>query len=105
MSTENPCASLSAPTSGSSADWGTSCTTRHERQTVCAWGGEVVEWFGAEDSDAPASVTRIGEPDSAAGWIAWIAIGAVVLAVVALGLALRPSDSRTGAKGDAVTVP
>jgi uncharacterized protein YcnI len=52
-------------------------------------GGEVVEWFGPEESEAPASVTRIrgagGVPASA-----WIAAAAILLAILALGLALRP---------------
>ncbi len=52
-------------------------------------GGEVVEWAGPEDSDTPASVTRV---TAGGGWpsSAWIASGALLLALLALGVALRP---------------
>ncbi len=56
-------------------------------------GGEVVEWAGPEDSDTPASVTRV---TAGGGWpsSAWIASGALLLALLALGVALRPGKPR-----------
>lgn len=62
------------------------------RQTYA--GGEVVEWFGAEDSDTPASVTHIRTNDGS-GFrdSGWIATAALLLAIVALGLALRTTKS------------
>lgn len=57
-------------------------------------GGEVVEWSGPEGSEAPASITRIAEPeeiaDGRSGWHAWAAVAGLLLALLALGLALRP---------------
>jgi uncharacterized protein YcnI len=57
-------------------------------------GGEVVEWAGPEGSDAPASMTRIAEPrevpDRGSGWPIWSAVAAALIALLALGLALRP---------------
>ena len=51
-------------------------------------GGEVVEWTGPEDSETPASVTRV---TAGGGWpaSAWLAAAALLLAIVALGLAMR----------------
>ena len=59
--------------------------------------GEKVEWTGAPGSKAPASVTAIAVPDTAAAkgevpagpvsWVPWAALG---VGVVALGLGLRP---------------
>lgn len=55
--------------------------------------GEKVEWTGEEGSKQPASVTTIAAPVTAAPassntpWVAW---GALAVAVVALGLAIRP---------------
>lgn len=60
-------------------------------------GGEVVEWAGPEDSETPASVTRVAMDD---GWpaSAWIASAALLLAILALGIALRSGKgSPTGA--------
>ena len=56
-------------------------------------GGEVVEWAGPEDSDTPASVTLVR---SAGGWQAgtWLAAAALVIGLIALGLALRHPASR-----------
>ncbi len=59
-------------------------------------GGEVVEWSGPEGSDTPASITRIAEGTgefTAAGWSTWAAGAALLLALLALGLALRPRRS------------
>ncbi|MGH7565785.1 MAG: YcnI family protein [Gemmatimonadota bacterium] len=59
-------------------------------------GGEVVEWAGPEGSDAPASVTRVTAGDEASsgfGWPAWAAGAALLLSILALGLALRPSKT------------
>ena len=59
-------------------------------------GGEVVEWSGPEGSDTPASVTRIaGETGGigSAGWSTWAAGAALLLALLSLGLALRPRRS------------
>jgi hypothetical protein len=52
-------------------------------------GGEVVEWAGPEDSETPASVTRVR---AEGGWpaSAWLATAALLLSILALGLALRP---------------
>jgi uncharacterized protein YcnI len=51
--------------------------------------GEVVEWAGPEDSETPASVTRVR---AERGWPVslWLAAAALLLAILALGLALRP---------------
>lgn len=60
-------------------------------------GGEVVEWSGPEGSDAPASVTRIGEPGAAvtggSGRPGWVAVAALLLALLALGVSLRPGKT------------
>ncbi|HJU86553.1 MAG TPA: DUF1775 domain-containing protein [Gemmatimonadota bacterium] len=52
--------------------------------------GEVVEWAGPEDSEAPASVTRVTA--GGGGWpaSAWLAVAGLALAILALGVALRP---------------
>lgn len=52
-------------------------------------GGEVVEWAGPEGSDTPASVTRVTTGDGRAMG-AWLGAAALVVGLVALGLALRP---------------
>jgi uncharacterized protein YcnI len=53
-------------------------------------GGERVEWTGAEDSETPASVTRVrGKERVDLSW--WLAGAALVLALTSLGLALRPA--------------
>lgn len=59
-------------------------------------GGEVVEWSGPEGSETPASVTRVTADtpgDGAAGWTAWAAGAALLLALLALGVALRRSGA------------
>ena len=60
-------------------------------------GGEIVEWFGPEGSDAPASITRIAAAGTgeitATGLSTWAAGAALLLALLALGLALRPRRS------------
>lgn len=55
--------------------------------------GEVVEWAGPEGSEAPASVTRVSAGGD--GWPAgaWLASASLILAILALGVALRPSRS------------
>lgn len=52
-------------------------------------GGEVVEWAGPEDSDTPASVTRVTA--GGGGWpaSAWLAGAALLVALIALGFVLR----------------
>ena len=56
-------------------------------------GGEVVEWSGPEGSDAPASVTRVAAGDAGApAWPLWVAGAALVVAILALGLAVRPTS-------------
>lgn len=59
-------------------------------------GGEVVEWAGPEDSDTPASVTVVR---SEGGWSAgtWLGGAALVVALLALGLVLRPRKSMPSA--------
>ena len=57
--------------------------------------GERVEWTGAEDAKTPASSTRIapeGADASGAGspLALWLSAAALVLALVGLGVALRP---------------
>jgi uncharacterized protein YcnI len=60
-------------------------------------GTERVDWTGVKGSKTPASVTSIAPIDSTAGtpalasgqWVQWIAL---VLALVSLGLVLRPKD-------------
>ena len=55
--------------------------------------GERVEWAGPEDGDRPASSTVIAAPRAAAGGAAiYLAAGALLLALVSLGLALRPAS-------------
>ena len=52
-------------------------------------GGERVEWTGPEDSERPASVTRVrGKEGGDLSW--WLSGAALVLALASLGLALRP---------------
>lgn len=59
--------------------------------------GDRVEWTGNEASRFPASVTNIAAPDSAGAtptdgsrqWVQWVAL---VLALVSLGLVLRPNN-------------
>jgi len=67
-----------------------------DEEVTMAWpvtqtyaGGEVVEWTGPEDSDTPASVTRVTA--SGGGWpaSAWLGIAGLAIALLALGLALR----------------
>ena len=56
--------------------------------------GERVEWTGPEGSDRPAASTRVGALDGSsrgnASWAQWTAIAALLLALVSVGLALRP---------------
>jgi len=60
-------------------------------------GNDRVDWTGAKGSKTPASVTSIAPVDSTAGapatasgqWVQWIAL---ILALVSLGLVLRPKD-------------
>lgn len=58
-------------------------------------GGEVVEWAGPEDSETPASVTLVAA-DSSDGWDpeTWLVSAGLVISLLALGFALRPSMSR-----------
>ncbi len=55
-------------------------------------GGERVEWTGAPGTKAPASVTTIAEPPAASadGSSPWVAWAALLVAVLSLGLSLRP---------------
>jgi uncharacterized protein YcnI len=72
-------------------------------ETTVSWavrqtyeGGEVVEWSGPEGSDTPASITRISAADGAApgaGWPVWVAGAALLVALLALGVALRPRST------------
>lgn len=54
--------------------------------------GERVDWNGPEGSETPASTTAIGTGDPAAPSAVplWLSVAALVLALVSLGLALRP---------------
>ncbi|HEY4219199.1 MAG TPA: YcnI family protein [Gemmatimonadaceae bacterium] len=54
-------------------------------------GNQVVEWTGAEGSKTPASVTSIAAAPSSVGGGStfYIAISALVLSIVSLGLAIR----------------
>ena len=56
-------------------------------------GGEVVEWAGPEGSETPASVTRVVTSGSGIGWTEGAGIAALLLALAALGLVLRPRKS------------
>jgi uncharacterized protein YcnI len=62
-------------------------------------GGEIVQWTGPEGSKTPASVTTLTErPAAGASGDAgstplYVALGALVLALVSLGLSLRPPPS------------
>lgn len=63
-------------------------------------GGEIVQWTGPEGSKTPASVTTLTErlTPGAGGAVGpstplYVALAALVLAVVSLGLAMRPAPS------------
>ena len=59
--------------------------------------GERVEWTGPEDSDRPASSTVIAASSGATGGAPiYLAAGAMLLALVSLGLALRPASRARG---------
>jgi uncharacterized protein YcnI len=61
--------------------------------------GERVDWVGAEDAKAPASVTLVVRPagtSSGALLALWVCLGALVLSLVALFFALRPESGTTG---------
>jgi len=55
--------------------------------------GPRVEWTGAEGSKTPASVTSIveGAGDAANGVTRWVSWAALVIALIGLGVALRPA--------------
>jgi uncharacterized protein YcnI len=55
---------------------------------------ERVEWTGAEGTKRPASVTDIAEQKTQRGGPTWVAWTALALALVTLGLALRPREPR-----------
>jgi uncharacterized protein YcnI len=62
--------------------------------------GERVEWTGPEGSKRPASVTSVGAAGAAsndAGVTRWVPWAALVLALLALGLTLRPGGDRPAA--------
>ncbi len=52
-------------------------------------GGERVEWTGPEGSEAPASITVVEGEGSGGAPALWLAAGAVLLALLSLGIALR----------------
>lgn len=53
--------------------------------------GERVGWTGPEGSATPASVTRVGAPSGGGPSVSlWLAGAALLLALIALGLSLRP---------------
>lgn len=54
-------------------------------------GGERVEWTGPAGSKAPASITSVATPSDAGGLTKWVAWAALAMALVSLGLALRPT--------------
>lgn len=59
-------------------------------------GGERVEWSGPEDSETPASVTRVrGKERVDLSW--WLAGAALVLSLTSLGVALRRPEGRASA--------
>lgn len=69
-----------------------------DAETTLAWpvtqiyeGGEVVEWAGPEDSDAPASITLVVAAEGT-GWptSSWLAVAGFAIALLALGVAIRP---------------
>lgn len=74
----------------------------HE-DTVLVWpavqlyeGGERVEWSGPEDSETPASVTRVrGKERVDLSW--WLAGAALILALTSLGVQLRRSEAQAAA--------
>ncbi len=54
--------------------------------------GERVEWAGPADSDWPAPVTRVSSGTAAGGrhsWESWVAVAALMLSIVAVGVATR----------------
>ena len=57
--------------------------------------GERVEWAGPEGSERPASATLIATASGPgqSGWASYVAWAALVLALITLGLALRPRTS------------
>lgn len=52
-------------------------------------GGEQVSWSGPEGSERPASVTEVSEDGGGTGSAAPLAVAALAVALVSLGLALR----------------
>lgn len=59
--------------------------------------GERVEWTGPEDGDRPASSTVIAASRAAPGGVPiYLAAGAMLLALISLGLALRPASRARG---------
>lgn len=65
-------------------------------------GNDRVEWTGDEKSKHPASVTHVVAADSTAaaipsGFTSWVPWLALVLALLSLGLVLRPTERTSGA--------
>lgn len=58
-------------------------------------GGERVGWTGPEGSETPASTTTIEAGDGGPGWATILGGAALAVALVALGLGLRPAAPRT----------
>ena len=55
--------------------------------------GERVDWTGPEDSKRPASATTLGADTGTGGVIKYVSVVALVLALLSLGLALRPKPA------------
>lgn len=61
--------------------------------------GERVDWIGHEDAKQPASVTLVSDSSRAStGFVValWVCLGALVLSLIALFLALRPEPRPAG---------
>ena len=56
--------------------------------------GEVVEWAGPEDSDTPASITRVTAGGDGWATSVWLGLAGLALGLFALGVALRPGVPR-----------
>jgi uncharacterized protein YcnI len=56
--------------------------------------GERVEWVGPPDSKRPASSTIIADPGSDTALFRIVSLVALVVAVISLGIALRPRSTR-----------
>lgn len=65
----------------------------HRLRVMPAVDGERVDWTGPEDSKRPASATTLDADSGAGGMTKIVAIAALVVSLLSLGLALRPKTA------------